>query len=99
MRLTDLHPRWVAPLGTTGLRTGLRFDCPCCQVQRVVIAFDQPIFYRAAAIKGATRVNGEVFIWQRTGDTFETISLSPSLNASQWQPPHWHGVITNGEVT
>ena len=37
--------------------------------------------------------------WQRTGDTFETISLSPSIDASSADcGGHWHGWITNGEV-
>ena len=36
------------------------------------------------------------FLWQRTGDTFETLSLSPSIDASA--SGHWHGFVTNGEV-
>lgn len=34
--------------------------------------------------------------WQRSGDTFETLTLSPSIDASR--AGHWHGFITNGEV-
>ena len=33
-------------------------------------------------------------LWQRTGDTFETLTLSPSVDAS----PDWHGWIRNGEM-
>lgn len=33
--------------------------------------------------------------WVRTGETFEALTLSPSVNAG---PAHWHGFITNGEV-
>ena len=33
--------------------------------------------------------------WMRTGDTFETLSLLPSVNAGA---PHWHGSITNGSL-
>lgn len=33
--------------------------------------------------------------WQRTGETFETLTLTPSINAVD----HWHGHINNGEVT
>jgi hypothetical protein len=35
-------------------------------------------------------------LWQRTGDTFNSISLSPSIDASK--AGHWHGYITNGEI-
>lgn len=34
--------------------------------------------------------------WQRSGDNFETLTLSPSVDASK--AGHWHGFITNGEV-
>jgi hypothetical protein len=33
--------------------------------------------------------------WNRTGDTFEVLTLTPSVNA---EPDHWHGFITNGEA-
>lgn len=35
--------------------------------------------------------------WQRTGDTFETLSCIPSIDASQ--SGHWHGFITSGQIT
>jgi hypothetical protein len=34
--------------------------------------------------------------WQRTGETFETLTLMPSVDASR--AGHWHGFITNGQV-
>jgi hypothetical protein len=33
-------------------------------------------------------------LWQRTGETFETLTLAPSIDCSRWG--HWHGFITNG---
>jgi len=36
------------------------------------------------------------YLWQRTGETFEDMTLSPSIDASN--SGHWHGHITNGEV-
>jgi hypothetical protein len=33
-------------------------------------------------------------LWQRTGETFETLTLTPSVDCSAWG--HWHGFITNG---
>jgi hypothetical protein len=38
--------------------------------------------------------------WQRTGDTFETLTLTPSiLRARARGGCGWHGFITNGAVT
>lgn len=34
--------------------------------------------------------------WTRDGDTFGTLSITPSVDASA--SGHWHGYITNGEV-
>jgi hypothetical protein len=34
--------------------------------------------------------------WQRTGETLETLTLSPSIDAST--AGHWHGFVTRGEV-
>jgi hypothetical protein len=35
--------------------------------------------------------------WQRTGDDFATMSITPSIDASACG--HWHGFITNGQIT
>lgn len=34
--------------------------------------------------------------WHRSGDTFETLTLSPSVNCEGFG--HWHGNIAGGEV-
>lgn len=39
----------------------------------------------------------ERHVWKREGDAFETLTLTPSIDASAHG--HWHGFITNGEVT
>ena len=36
------------------------------------------------------------YLWQRTGETFEDMTLSPSIDASN--SGHWHGHITNGAI-
>lgn len=33
--------------------------------------------------------------WHRVGETFETLTLTPSIDA----PDHWHGFIQNGSVS
>jgi hypothetical protein len=35
-------------------------------------------------------------LWQRAGDTFDTLTLSPSIDASKHG--HWHGFIQGGEI-
>lgn len=36
------------------------------------------------------------FLWTRTGDTFETLTLSPSVDASR--SGCWHGFVQGGEI-
>lgn len=35
--------------------------------------------------------------WTRTGEAFDVLSLAPSVDASR--SGHWHGSISNGEVS
>lgn len=35
-------------------------------------------------------------LWSRIGDTFETLTLSPSIDASA--SGHWHGFIVQGRI-
>lgn len=37
------------------------------------------------------------FHWKRKGDTFEELTLEPSVNCEA--SGHWHGFVTKGEVT
>lgn len=65
-RLVDCNPRWI----TSGCRdgVGLMFDCPEGHADcRHGIPFTPGLDGRDHAS------------WQRTGDTFETITLSPSI--------------------
>jgi hypothetical protein len=34
--------------------------------------------------------------WHRTGDSFETLSLTPSIDCSHFG--HWHGFLTAGAI-
>lgn len=96
MRLLELNPRWYV-FEDGGLRVGLTFDCPHCQKERLGVSFhhqgheameDAVIHAKAPAEK----------IWTLSGaDSFETLTLTPSIDASG--VGHWHGFITNGEVT
>jgi len=108
MRLTDLNPKWVGMPGrvfsTEGkaVKTGMSFDCPCpaCSVppragRRLYVAFTPPI--DPYMVLPETTWAPKDPSWQRTGDTFENITLAPSVDFAKYG--HWHGHIINGEVS
>lgn len=106
MRLVDLNPRWQK---ADECLVGVNFDCPgsCCAGKpsardgwdarelagqaKIIIAVPFKI-----AIDGTSyRDDG----WDRTGETFETLTLAPSVQAYGYDRSlHWHGFIRNGEV-
>jgi Family of unknown function (DUF6527) len=106
MRLTDLNPQFLNAGGEdcytcdpeTGAlipapkRTGVgvQFDCPCGnhdEDHRCYVPFEHPI-------DGGPVLERKG--WQRTGDTFETLTLAPSI--LRVGGCGWHGWIRNGEV-
>lgn len=99
MRLVDLEPRWATLYGH-GLRSsepfqmGMSFLCPHCREERLWVPFKNPIGQLTP--EEAVHYKPTGHLWQRTGETFEELSLSPSVDASAYG--HWHGWITNGEI-
>jgi hypothetical protein len=100
MRLIDLDPRWCSENRLTGeQRTGMgmSFLCPVHRDHRLAVAFANPI-------DGGSVMTGHRYLWQREGETFETITLGPSVDASghshgdNIQTPCWHGFIRKGNV-
>lgn len=93
MKLTDLDPGWFT---TDSQRTGmgLTFRCPCkvdCE-QYLGVWFQNPIDGgqpAAPEILPAPR-------WHRVGETFETLTLTPSIDVSS--SGHWHGFIKDGQI-
>lgn len=59
---------------------GVLFDCPCGACSKKVGVTFQPV-----------QPTG----WDRSGDTFETLTVSPSLLLRG----HWHGWLKDGLVT
>ena len=102
MRLVDLHPRFAidADIVIGGvsrhfegrLGMAISFECPHClgSGQRLAVWFANPI-------DGGPPTDDATKLWQRTGETFDSLTLSPSIDASA--TGHWHGFIANGEVT
>jgi hypothetical protein len=92
MRLVDLDPHWIGTHDESGLRDthlGVSFRCPQpdCE-QRLYVPFANPP-------SGAAPMLAE-HLWHREGETFETLTLTPSVDVSKYG--HWHGFITAGEI-
>lgn len=102
MKLTDLHPEWMNAGGEGITRAdgspaplrqgvGVLFDCPCGSehCQQLYIPFANPL-------DGSVPKRG----WQRTGETFDTLTLTPSILrlATTSVCCGWHGYVTNGEI-
>lgn len=100
MILSELNPHWTGYGDADNpIITGITFDCPHCKTQRLGVSFYPPIDPKGWIAKGVEIPKAEK-CWNRTGDTFETISLSPSIDTNSRidVPGHWHGFIVNGEI-
>jgi hypothetical protein len=101
MRLTDLNPKWILPTSLWSspdpYYVAIKFDCPHCRTQRLVCFFEPPIDPSGLKAKyGWSEFDKDKPKWKRRGDTFETLTLEPSVNFDS--TGHFHGHITNGEV-
>jgi len=104
MKLIELDPHWVGGGGDGVTQNGqpvprregvgLGFDCPCGCDSRMYVGFANPLDGGPAY---DPRPNAQ---WQRTGDTFEALTLTPSILRRQVNGKgcSWHGFITNGEI-
>jgi hypothetical protein len=102
MRLLSLAPKFFGTLGGLSdrdgnpvkMRTGLgiSFNCPCGCDSRCAIPFSNPI---DGGPSTTTHAGGG---WQRTGETFDDLTLEPSIHRVGGCPKSWHGWIRNGEV-
>lgn len=98
MKLIDLEPKWcsaaeefISDVNGNPLpireKIGLFCNCPKCGASHpLLLPFANPfdggkLIYSVA--------------WQRTGNTFETLTLTPSIFRKDCG---WHGYITNGEI-
>jgi hypothetical protein len=104
MKLTDLEPRWLSPDVFT-------FRCPHCQKEnllckRIPMSFkDQAKLVNGCLVRTAEDDEDwpidfvpmkDSACWTMEGD-FSSMTVRPSIDASA--SGHWHGFITNGEVT
>lgn len=104
MRLTDLSPEFL-DAGGEGISdahgqpvphrvgVGVQFNCPCGCGRPCFVHFENPL-------DGGPSVSGPSPAWRRTGDTFDKMTLHPSILRSAARGGcGWHGWITNGDVT
>lgn len=102
MKLAERNGRFVSQQERIGI--GVAFECPACG-ERHWVPFANPI-------DGGECVYPQGG-WQRTGETIETLTLTPSIVFYPTQYPirivdgksetlsacpGWHGYITNGEL-
>lgn len=116
MRLMELDPRWVGLsypaichkanrwASELPIYCGISFDCPHCRVQRLAVTFSPDVNPENYEISDRPAVPADQLIWKRdSGEAFDNLSLSPSLDFSQSARigfvGHWHGFIKNGEIT
>lgn len=108
MKLTDLSPHWISlgPDKSGDDHLGITFRCPHCPVGErgettyLGVWFAQPVdpnHHPDIDWPTYMLVHPTQHFWQRTGETFDTLTLTPSVDASAHG--HWHGFITNGDVT
>ncbi len=108
MKLTELEPRWIT-FGSAATAEefkgkrwyiGLSFLCPHCQVQRVAVFFendiDDGVRWAYETWDGLNDIPAHNLLWRREGDTFETMTLIPSIDLTLHG--HWHGSIVNGVI-
>ena len=108
MKLTDLNPSWVGTGGEGVFRTNEKGELePAHERHGVAISFDCPCGRRdydnghtpKICVNISPPLDGGVAFehaWERTGDTFETLTLRPSIQRVGGCA--WHGFVTNGEV-
>ena len=98
MKLVDLDPRWCSE-STDRHGMGISFDCPHCVAAKVPVDAIFTIFVPFSnPLDGKPAFKDHRVLWQRTGDTFETLTLAPSVDASRTHPGGWHGHVQGGEL-
>lgn len=100
MRLVDLNPRWYC-VGKAENIVGFTFDCPCCVNKENSVRLAIAVHIDGTDIdpypENPKQIPAGTLVWNITGGkTFDDLSVSPSVDASN--QGHWHGFITNGGI-
>jgi hypothetical protein len=94
MQLVKLDPHWVEH---EGKRCGVSFECPEHGTHTGPNAYCRQVVQFTPAIEGGHVASWQdnKHIWQRKGESFEALTLTPSVRAGCG----WHGFVTAGMVT
>ncbi len=92
MRLSDLSPSWIRNGDRSGV--AVSFDCPC-QAEHAPGISPRVAVYLSNPLDGGSSLRDG---WRRTGDTFDTLTLHPSIQRAEPNGCRWHGWIKNGEA-
>jgi hypothetical protein len=91
VKFSELEPEWFGIHGGPA-NAGVEFRCPC----RPDCSERIPVTFTVALDGSPVVIHGQQ--WVRSGETFETLTLSPSVDCSHWPGRHWHGFVRNGEI-
>ena len=108
MRLVDRAPHWISLQGWASddpFICGVSFLCPHCPIEkcptcgtvkgrRIAVSFWPPID-PAKWLSRIVEPQHEKYHTRVSGDTFETLTLEPSINIEG----HWHGRIAAGALS
>jgi len=106
MNLLELKPHWITLAGAGDDKLGMTFRCPHCppggrgETTFLGIWFANPVDpdkHPDVDWPHYMLSHPEQHFWQRSGDEFASMTITPSIDASQHG--HWHGFIRNGEIT
>lgn len=115
MKLTELEPQFVrhemrnsqkidVHVNSLQEATGIFFLCPVCWKKNkgpigthgIIVTFrDRDVPDEL----GSHNKEGLPTRWLVSGNNYDDLTLSPSIDISQDVSSEWHGFITNGEVT
>ena len=77
---------------------GVSFKCPHCP-RRLAVWFSNPVD------NGPPIDARHKCLWNRVGDNFDSLTVTPSINATSQDPitpgrtmQHWHGYILDGAL-
>lgn len=100
MKLTDLDPRWLTPDVFIFRSPTGHGDFLCCPRIKMTKA-EQHKLFEAAQMEPTGKSSvivgwKEDCVWKYEGSNFNTMTVTPSIDASA--SGNWHGFITNGQI-
>lgn len=84
--LAKLNPKWIGVLRPNS-GEGIQFGCPVCGPKHALVA------YFSNPLDGQPRAEWQKPVWERVGETFEQLTVRPSMHY-----PCFHGWVERGRV-